>query len=187
MIAFLGRVALILGIIPLVIATVVIGLSLIVIMTVAMVPLLICQHWRSVRWLALSGCVYYPALAGGLMFGLGLYWWLVLPLLLPTFVFISFLPDPYTYFTRPLLRNAVLRAIEHVERSPDQPLDYHTVQVVGSEASLIFILLRAPDERGSSTVRYLAVGKDGAVEELSTEEQRRRFGFNPNEGPFLEV
>jgi len=181
MAAFLARLALIAVVVPLALSLLALGGALLLLLTVAVAPLLFCQYLRAVRRLPLAGLFYYPSLALLLVAALGLPWWLVVLVVLPTFAFVAFLPDPWTYFARPRVRDAVLRAIEHFERDPNRQLDYHTAQVVGAETGLTVVLLRAPSEHGPSLAFYLAVGKDGAVEELSPEEQRRRYGYDPAE------
>jgi hypothetical protein len=147
----------------------------------AFLPLLACQHYRRVRWLMPVSVAYYPTVGALLVLVCGVPWWLVLPWLVPLAFYAPFLPDPYTYFTQPRTRAAILRAIESQEANVACQLDYHSVRVVGTEAGLTLVLLRLSDHEGHGRIQYFAVGKDGAVEPLSLAEQRRRFGYDPDE------
>lgn len=176
----LGQILCILVLIPICFLLVLACLAVIGVASLALLPRFVCERERRVGWLVPLSLSYFPVLTVALLY-LGFPWWLVVLFILPAFVLVPFLPNPYVFFTNPVQRKAVLRAIDTTEKQRLHPVSYRSAQILQSRAGEIVVQLRVQEYRGRPRLLYLVVGKDGAVEPLSDRERIERFGYDYRE------
>jgi hypothetical protein len=138
-------------------------------------PMLCCHRLRAVRWLSLAGLCYYSVAVTLVAVLVGRDF---AALLLVSAVTAGdwLLPNPWSFVFHPAWRRAARRAVEYVEQQGGPRPLYSRAVVVASRGRLLVALdvddglpwFRPPAER-----RWLAVGADGAVEELDFGRMRR--------------
>jgi hypothetical protein len=141
-----------------------------------LLPKLVCQRLRAVRYLPLLGICYYSMLltAGVLCFGLR--WWAIL-LLAGAAVLGGgwLLPDPISFLTKPGNRRAAVRAVEWVESQGGSRAVYN-VSVIGTEPSRRIVSVDIDSHSIPLARRFLAVSDDGSVVELGFDYLLKAYG-----------
>jgi len=138
------------------------------IIVVFKLPMICCQRLRAVRWLSVAGLCYYSAGVTATVL-LGLEWWVVLLATLAALGGGWLLPDPVSFILSPARRRAVRRAVEFIERQGGPHPLYGMVAVVGSEPGRLVVSVAVETRCIPPGRRFLAVGADGAIEELDFE------------------
>jgi hypothetical protein len=142
-------------------------------------PMLCCSRWRRVRYLPIIGITYFSLLVPLIVVAAGLGWWETLILIgMAVFVGNWLLPDPFTFLFRPHNRQAILRAIEHVEAS--HQVIYDMASVIGKETGRTIVSVSINSSCIPAPRRFVAIGKDGTtVEELDYAYVAEKHGVRP--------
>lgn len=130
-------------------------------------PMLCCYQMRAVRWLAPTGLCYYSSATAlvGTLAG-----WNFAAILLVSAVLAGdwLLPGPVLFAFSPVWRRAALRAVEYVEQQGGPRPMYWRIDPAGYDHGrpVVAVGVGAAFWPGqTSTLRFLVVGPDGAIEE----------------------